>query len=138
LSALPIAVAFSLLAVAVESTWDPFRGFDQRAATRLCAQAVTRPAWTHAMAFVFDAGGPTTFRVLVGVLAVVLRFPGARRLALWAASTMAAGTLLDTVLKSAVGRVRPSLPNPVAHAPGASFPSGHALTATFGLRSRPC
>jgi membrane-associated phospholipid phosphatase len=132
LVAVPLAVAFGLLAVAVESTWDPFRSLDQRTATRLHAQAVAHPAWTHAMTLVSDGGGPTTFRVLVGVLAVVLWFRGARRLALWAVATMAAGAVLDLVLKSAVGRVRPTLPNPVAHAPGASFPSGHAFTATLG------
>jgi len=68
----------------------------------------------------------------VGLLAVGLWIRGARRLALWAVTTMAAGAVLDTVLKAAVGRVRPQLPNPVASAPGGSFPSGHALAATLG------
>jgi membrane-associated phospholipid phosphatase len=132
LVATPVAVAFAVLAVAVESEWNPFRGLDQRTAASLHSQAVAHPAWTRAMVLVSDIGGPTTFRVLVGVFAVVLWFRGARRLALWAVTTMAAGALLDTVLKSAVGRARPSLPDPVAHAPGASFPSGHAFTATLG------
>jgi hypothetical protein len=39
LVAVPLAVAFGLLAVAVESTWDPFRTLDQRAAARLHTQA---------------------------------------------------------------------------------------------------
>ena len=65
--AVPVAVAVALLAVAVESTWDPFHALDQRAAARLHTQAVAHPAWTHAMALVSDLGGPTTFRVLVGV-----------------------------------------------------------------------
>jgi undecaprenyl-diphosphatase len=45
---------------------------------------------------------------------------------------MAGGALLDVVMKSAVARVRPYFPNPVALAPGGSFPSGHALAATLG------
>jgi membrane-associated phospholipid phosphatase len=132
LVAVPACVAFGLLAVAVESEWNPFRSLDQRVASDLHAQVAPHPAWVHVLTAVTNAGGPTTFRVLVGVLAVGLWIRGARRLALWAATTMAAGALLDVVLKSAVGRVRPHLPNPVASAPGGSFPSGHALAATLG------
>jgi membrane-associated phospholipid phosphatase len=132
LVAVPACVVFGLLAVAVESAWDPFRSLDQRVASSLHNQVAPHPAWVHVLNAVTNAGGPTTFRVLVGVLAVVLWIRGARRLALWAVATMAAGALLDTVLKSVVGRARPILPNPVASAPGGSFPSGHALTATLG------
>jgi undecaprenyl-diphosphatase len=132
LVAVPACVVFGLLAVAVESEWDPFRSLDQRVASSLHAQVAPHPAWVHALNTVTNAGGPTTFRVLVGLLAVGLLIRGARRLALWAVTTMAAGALLDTVLKAAVGRARPQLPNPVASAPGGSFPSGHALTATLG------
>ena len=35
-------------------------------------------------------------------------------------------------LKEIVGRARPVLPDPVATAPGLSFPSGHALGASIG------
>jgi undecaprenyl-diphosphatase len=65
------------------------------------------------------------------VLAVVLWVRGARRLALWAVATMAAGAVLDTGLKVLVDRARPHLPNPFAHAPGASFPSGHAMASAL-------
>ena len=37
-----------------------------------------------------------------------------------------------SALKEIVGRARPVLPDPVATAPGMSFPSGHALGATIG------
>ncbi len=128
----PACVVFGLLAVAVESEWDPFRSLDQRVASGLHAQVAPHPAWVHVLNAVTNAGGPTTFRVLVGLLAVGLWIRGARRLALWAVTTMAAGALLDIVLKAVVNRARPHLPNPVATAPGGSFPSGHALTATLG------
>jgi membrane-associated phospholipid phosphatase len=36
------------------------------------------------------------------------------------------------VLKVAIHRPRPTLPSAIAHAPGGSFPSGHALTAVVG------
>ena len=132
LVAVPAAVAVGLLAVAVESEWNPFRSLDQRTAARLHDQAIAHPGWTHAMTLVSDIGGPTVFRSLVGVLVVAMWARGARRLAVWAAVTMIVGAVIDVVLKAAVNRTRPSLPNPVAHAPGASFPSGHAFTATLG------
>lgn len=132
LVAVPAAVVAALLAIAVESEWNPFRSLDQRTAAHLHDQAVAHPAWTHAMVLVSDVGGPTVFRVLVGVLVVGLWIRGARRLAWWAAITMTAGAVLDIAVKGVVNRARPSLPNPVAHAPGASFPSGHALTAALG------
>jgi undecaprenyl-diphosphatase len=44
---------------------------------------------------------------------------------------MVAGAALDIGLKTLVDRTRPHLPNPFAHAPGASFPSGHAMTSAL-------
>jgi undecaprenyl-diphosphatase len=48
---------------------------------------------------------------------------------MWAIVTMVIGGVLAVVLKLIVARARPSLPNPVAHASGYSFPSGHALNS---------
>ena len=47
--------------------------------------------------------------------------------------TMTIGTILAVVLKIVVARARPSLPSPVAHAGGYSFPSGHALNSMLGV-----
>lgn len=129
--AVPAAAAAGLLAVAVESAWDPFRGIDQRTATFLHHGASGHPLLIKALLRVSDVGGPTPARVLIAVVALVLWLRGARRLALWAVSTMVAGAVLDTGLKTLVDRTRPHLPNPFAHAPGASFPSGHALTSAL-------
>lgn len=74
--------------------------------------------------------GPLTMRLLVAALVVWLLLRGAVRLALWAAVTATAGGLLGVLVKNVVERTRPHLPDPVAHAPGFSFPSGHAMTAT--------
>jgi undecaprenyl-diphosphatase len=40
---------------------------------------------------------------------------------------MVVGSILSPLLKEVIGRARPSFPDPVALAPGYSFPSGHAL-----------
>ena len=129
--AVPAAALAGLLAVAVESTWDPFRKLDENTATYLHDHAAGHPLLIKTLIRVSDVGGPTPARVLIAVVAVVLWLRGARRLALWAASTMIAGAVLDTGLKALVNRARPHLPNPFAHAPGASFPSGHAMTSAL-------
>ena len=60
------------------------------------------------------------------------RHHGLRTRALWAAGTIAAAWALQLGVKTLVGRARPVVEDAVAHAPGASFPSGHAtqITAT--------
>ncbi|GAA1987102.1 phosphatase PAP2 family protein [Catenulispora subtropica] len=129
--AVPAAALAGLIAVAVESAWDPFRELDRRTATALHDHAAGHPLVIKTLIRVSEVGGPTPFRVLIAVVAVFLWIRGARRLALWAASTMVAGAVLDIGLKTLVDRARPHLPNPFAHAPGASFPSGHALTSAL-------
>jgi membrane-associated phospholipid phosphatase len=129
--AVPAAALAGLIAVAVESAWDPFRKLDQNTASYLHDHAAGHPLVIKTLLRVSEVGGPTPARVLIAVIAVVLWVRGARRLALWAASTMIAGAVLDTGLKTLVDRTRPHLPNPFAHAPGASFPSGHAMTSAL-------
>jgi undecaprenyl-diphosphatase len=132
LVAVPAAVAVGLLVLAVESSWAPMRSLDRSIADALHTQALGHPAWVHAMATVSNVGSPTVMRVATGLLAIVLWFRHARRLALWVAATMIGGAVIDEVLKSVIGRARPVFAHPVATAPGASFPSGHAFTATLG------
>jgi undecaprenyl-diphosphatase len=129
--AVPAAALAGLIAVAVESAWDPFRQLDERTASYLHDHAAGHPLVIKVLLRISEFGGPTPARVLVGVVAVVLWVRGAHRLALWAASTMIAGAVLDLGLKTLVDRTRPHLPNPFAHAPGGSFPSGHAMTSAL-------
>ncbi|MFF0478922.1 phosphatase PAP2 family protein [Streptomyces sp. NPDC004284] len=66
---------------------------------------------------------------MAGVVVWFLRrraFP----LAAWAAATATAGGLVGLLVKDVVERARPHLPDAVADAPGYSFPSGRAVTAT--------
>ena len=54
---------------------------------------------------------------------------GHPRLAVFLAVTTLGGGLVDTIVKEAVDRPRPSLLEPVATAHGKSFPSGHAMSS---------
>ena len=132
LVSLPAALVVGLLVLAVENTWGPLHDLDRSVANSLHAQALAHPALVHAMVLVSDFGSPTVMRVGTGLLAVMLWLRRARRLALWVAATMVGGAVIDDVLKTVVNRARPVFVHPVATAPGASFPSGHAFTATLG------
>lgn len=69
---------------------------------------------------------PVVFRVALGVTAVLL-FQRSRRLSIWVLTTMLGELALALTLKPVFGRARPMFDDPVAHAGGQSFPSGHAL-----------
>ena len=87
--------------------------------------ALVRRCWTAGRSL-FD---PWVFRLVVLGVAVWLWRRGAKRLAAWAVVTMVVGGVLGVVLKLLVDRARPAFPEPVAHASGYSFPSGHALNS---------
>jgi len=89
---------------------------------------------------------PAVLRTVAGLIAAALflraRSAGVGRadrattrwLALFILVTIGVSGLFSSGFKALIGRSRPSLANPVAHAAGASFPSGHALTAmTTGI-----
>ncbi|MFI8339242.1 phosphatase PAP2 family protein [Streptomyces sp. NPDC085639] len=125
-----VSVPFAVALVLVESGWPPLLRLDRATAERLHATALEHPDWVRVLdvltGVVWD---PVTLRVLVALLVVWLAVRGARRLAVWAAVTAGGSALIGYLAKIAVERARPHLPDPVAHAPGYSFPSGHAMTA---------
>lgn len=133
LAAFLVAVPFTLLVVLVESAWQPLEDLDTSAAESLHNVAVSNP-W---LVNVLDVGAttfdPWVFRVVVLGVAIWLWLRGARRLAVWALVTTALGSFLGAALKTLVERARPKLPDPVAHAGGYSFPSGHALGSLLGV-----
>ncbi|WP_250562035.1 phosphatase PAP2 family protein [Sphaerisporangium fuscum] len=128
-----VLVPFTLLLVLVKTSFPPLYRLDEGVANTLHAYAVTHSGWVTFLEAWTDVFGPGTWRVVVGVAVVWLVIRRAPRLAAWAVTTITVGGLLGLGLKVVVDRARPHLPNPVALAPGASFPSGHALNATLGV-----
>ncbi|MFE9927907.1 phosphatase PAP2 family protein [Streptomyces sp. NPDC005533] len=125
-----VTVPFVLALVLVESRWPPLYRLDRDTAERLHRAALEDPGRVEVLGFLTDVvWDPVTMRLLVAALVVWLLKRRAWRLAAWAAVTTTAGALLGFLTKNAVERARPHLPDPVAHAPGFSFPSGHAMTA---------
>lgn len=131
-AAVLLLVPFTVLMLLVATAWPPLLALDAHLAATLHAAASANPAFTGALQLWTDVFGPGPLRVLVGVVAGWLWWRGARRVALWAVVTMVAGGLLGAGLKLLLGRDRPEFLDPVSHAAGSSFPSGHALTAALG------
>jgi membrane-associated phospholipid phosphatase len=133
LAALALALAaipFSLLLLSVERRWPPLLSVDQGARDGLHEVAVDEPAFVTAMQVISTVGSWRVYVPLFAALAVWLASHGLRRLAIFVVVTMLGSWLLNSLVKLAVARARPVLPEPVAHAGGMSFPSGHAQSAT--------
>lgn len=126
-AAVALVVPVVLLAFAVRQQSNPMITADNaaiRAATSfsrahdltfplVVVQQVTQPI------VLYSAG--TVVAAFVGVT------KGLRGRASWAFVTMMTGWAIGGVLKLLVHRVRPVVDQPLSHAPGYSFPSGHAL-----------
>jgi undecaprenyl-diphosphatase len=127
-----VAVPFTGLAALVDTRWGPLRRVDLSGTKDANSWVLHHRSFIsplRATSYVFHAW---VFRVIVVALAGWLLYQGARRLAAWAITTLVAAGFLDVLLKVTIHRPRPTLPSAIAHAPGGSFPSGHALTAVVG------
>ncbi|MDP9864576.1 MULTISPECIES: phosphatase PAP2 family protein [Streptosporangium] len=126
------SIPFVLLLVFVLSSFAPLNDLDESVARQFHAYVLADPGYTRFLNVATEVFGPTTWRVLVALAAVWLWLRGARRPAIWAVVTITASGLLNLAVKGIVDRARPVLPDPVSWAPGASFPSGHAMGAATG------
>jgi membrane-associated phospholipid phosphatase len=75
-------------------------------------------------------GRPPFLTLMATIAAVYVWHSGRRRLAAFVVTTAVVGGLIDTAVKVLVNRPRPVLADPLAHAVGKSFPSGHAMSST--------
>jgi membrane-associated phospholipid phosphatase len=128
-----VAVPFGLLLFLVQDRWPPLLEVDDGARDALHAFAVRHDWFVTAMKAVSTAGSAPVYWVVFGVLAAWLESRGLRRLAVFVAVTLVGSAILNSLVKVAVDRARPVLPDPVAHASGFSFPSGHAQSATTAV-----
>jgi undecaprenyl-diphosphatase len=127
-----LAVPFVVLLALVNAHWPPLRHLDDTASIHTHGFVIRHRALVgplRATAYVFH---PWVFRVILLALAAWLLYRGARRLAVWATANVLVAGVVSGTLKTAVGRARPVLPSPIAHAGGGSFPSGHALMTVVG------
>lgn len=126
-----VSLAGILVLLAAEGRWDPVEDLDVSVATTLHNAVHGHPAVVRALEVGAAALSPAVFRTAVGLTVAALWVRGWRRLAAWCVGVAAAGGLVGVGMKDAVARARPVLPDPVAAAPGYSFPSGHALNSAL-------
>jgi undecaprenyl-diphosphatase len=124
-----VAVPFGLLLFLVEDRWRPLLRVDDGARDDLHSFAVAHTGFVDAMQTLSTLGSAPVYIALFALVAAWLTRRGLRRLALFVVVTVAGSELLNAAVKLAVDRSRPVLPDPVAHANGMSFPSGHAQSA---------
>ena len=127
-----VATAVSVVAVSflVRSRWEPILHFDEsmiRAATDITRE---RPGLTQAL-LVWEEMLQPKWVYIAGTLVCVWVWRRHRLpiRALWAFLTMMASWNLALDVKYLVQRARPVVEDAITHAPGYSFPSGHAANA---------
>ncbi len=128
------AVGFALpvttLALLVRARWEPILRVDEAAIEAATAFARGRPGLAQSL-IVWQEVWQPRWVYLVGSL-VCLWVWRRRRLtsrALWAFLTMMAAWNIALDVKLLVQRARPVVEDALVHAPGYSFPSGHAANA---------
>jgi undecaprenyl-diphosphatase len=129
LAVLLVLAPFTLLLVVARM---PLNGLDAEVADDLHDYALAHPGVTRLLLVWTELFGPWPWRIAVAAFAGWLLYRGAPRLGIWALTTITVGGLLGLTLKIIIARARPHLPDPVALAPGDSFPSGHAMHVTMG------
>ncbi len=127
-----VAVPGALTLLLVEDKWAPLLRADSGARDSLHGYAVTHPGFVAVMQLISDSGSALAWQIALAVVVVWLLWRRLPRLAMFVVITAAGSSLLNTVVKTAVHRLRPVLTNPVAHESGLSFPSGHAQAAIVG------
>lgn len=128
-----LLAGFGLVLAAVQTHWTPVRRVDRRVAGDLHDIAIRHPALVTWWKWVSIVLHPDTLRVTAALTALVLLWTHRRTAAVLLAVALAGAAVLESAVKALVDRPRPMFAHPVAHVPGAGFPSGHAITATVAF-----
>ncbi|SCL22683.1 undecaprenyl-diphosphatase [Micromonospora rhizosphaerae] len=120
-------VGFGLLLMLVRFHWGPLYHADREVAEWVNRLVAPHHPLVTVIQAVTDLGGRPVLIWLVTIAVVGLLIRRQARLAVYLIITGVGGLILDPSLKALVGRLRPVVDVPITHAPGNSFPSGHAL-----------
>ena len=124
-----VAVPFGLLLLLVKARWSPLAAVDDGARDELHTLALHSRGLVTALKVLSTLGSAVVYVPLFAAVAAWLARRHRPRLAVFVVVTTGGSALLNAMVKLAVDRARPVLPDPVAHAAGMSFPSGHAQSA---------
>jgi undecaprenyl-diphosphatase len=121
------ALVFAILLVLVRLQWAPLESADHGAAAHLNSLVAGHAALVTVIKAVTWLGSDGVLWTVIAIAAIILAFRRRWRLVIYLLVTGAGALVLDPILKSLVGRLRPVVAHPVAHGTGNSFPSGHSL-----------
>jgi undecaprenyl-diphosphatase len=121
------AAVFAILLILVRLQWAPLESVDHGAAASINNLIAGNGTLITVVKAVTWLGSDGVLWAVVGVAALILAIRRRWRLAVYLLVTAAGALVLDPVLKSLVGRLRPVVAHPIAHGTGDSFPSGHSL-----------
>jgi undecaprenyl-diphosphatase len=121
------ALVFAVLLLLVRLQWAPLESVDHGAAAHINSLVAGNHALVTVIKAVTFLGSNGVLWAVIGAAALILAIRKRWRLAIYLLVTGAGALVLDPVLKSLVGRLRPVVAHPVAHGTGNSFPSGHSL-----------
>jgi len=121
------ALVFAILLILVRLQWTPLESVDHGGAARINSLVAGDAALITVVKAVTWLGSDGVLWTVIGVAAIVLALRKRWRLAIYLLVTGAGALVLDPILKSLVGRLRPVVAHPIAHGTGDSFPSGHSL-----------
>jgi membrane-associated phospholipid phosphatase len=113
--------------------WPPLHRTDVSVDNQLNAWVAPRPGLTTLWLDVSDALQPLTWEVLGALAAVLLWRARRRKIAFFVLVAIFGTVAWYDIVKAAVGRARPTVPIPLLHATGASFPSGHAMMSAVAM-----
>ena len=121
------ALVFAVLLVMVRLQWPPLESIDRGAASGINGLVAGDAPLVAAVKAVTWLGSSGVLWAVIGAAAIILALRKQWRLAAYLLITGAGALVLDPILKSLVGRLRPVVAHPIAHGTGNSFPSGHSL-----------
>ena len=121
------ALIFVILLIAVRVQWAPLESVDHGAAAHLNSLVAGHPAVVTVVKAVTWLGSDGVLWTVIGVATVIAAVRRRWGLVIYLPVTGAGALILDPILKSLVGRLRPVVAHPIAFGNGDSFPSGHSL-----------
>ena len=130
LGAALVALVVGPLALLVYDRWTPLLDLDTRVTVAAEGAVRSSPALLTTARLLTHLGDPLLLSAATVLGVVVLLARRRHRAAVFVGVTRVGSLVLSQGIKHAVDRSRPVFDAPVATAPGASFPSGHALGGT--------
>ena len=132
-TAVVTCVPVALIAGLVQLQLDPLQRFDEGAIRAATDVTRANPVLLDALLGWQQALLPWHVYLAVVPVAIWTWRAGLRARTVWGVATALVGWNLGLDVKLLVQRARPMVTDPISHAPGYSFPSGHVFNVTMAL-----